>query len=220
MVSPITSTAPAQRSLKERQREERAALILQAAEAVLAEKGYHDTSMDEIASRVGIAKGTIYLHYASKDDLVVALFAREMTAFRYAIEQIAAEQLPARDRLAAILRHTYAGLGTQRQQLFASLSASISLPQWLLAKQAALREHYAQITATIRSILAAGQASGEFDPRIPTGVMLTTFLGLLSPRSYAPLLDEEHLTPDELARAVSHIYFQGITHKEGEGYLG
>jgi hypothetical protein len=43
--------------------------------------------------------------------------------------------------------------------------------------------------------------------------MLTTFLGLLSPRSYAPLLDQEHLTPDELAHAVGQIYFQGITHK-------
>jgi AcrR family transcriptional regulator len=220
MVLPDTATAPAQRSLKERQREERAALILQAAEAVLAEKGYHDTSMDEIASHVGIAKGTIYLHYASKDELVVALFARELAAFCHTIEQIAMEQAPARDRLEAILQHTYAGLGSQRLQLFASLSTSTNLPQSFFTKHAALREHKAQITATIRSILVAGQASGEFDQGIPTGVMLTTFLGLLSPRSYAPLLQEEHLTPAELVRAVSRSYFQGITHTEGEDYLG
>lgn len=220
MVSPDTSTAPAQRSLKERQREERAALILQAAEAVLAEKGYHDTSMDEIAGYVGVAKGTLYLHYASKDELVVALFARELAAFCHTIEQIAAQQTPARDRLEAILQHTYAGLGSQRQQLFASLSTSISLPQSFFAKHAALREHKAQITATIRSILVAGQAGGEFDQSIPTSVMLTTFLGLLSPRSYAPLLAEEHMTPDELVRAVSRSYFQGITHRGEKGYLG
>jgi TetR/AcrR family transcriptional regulator, fatty acid metabolism regulator protein len=220
MVSGDRSTAPTQRSLKERQREERAALILQAAEAVLAEKGYHDTSMDEIASRVGIAKGTIYLHYPSKDDLVVDLFARELAAFRDTIARIAAEQTPARARLEAILRHVYAGLGSQRQQLFASLSATTNLPQSLFAKHAALREYQGEIATTIQSILVAGQAGGEFNSNIPTGVMLTAFLGLLSPRSYAPLLDKEHLAPDELARAVSQIFFQGITHKEGEGYLG
>lgn len=213
MVSSRVSTAPTQRSLKERQRQERAALILQAAEAVLAEKGYHDTSMDEIASRVGIAKGTIYLHYASKDELVVDLFVRELATFRDTVEQIATEEAPARDRLAAILRHAYAGLASQRQQLFASLSATTNLPQSVFAKHAALRDYQGEITTTIRSILVAGQASGEFNSSIPTGVMLTTFLGLLSPRSYAPLLDQEHLTPDELAHAVGRIYFQGITHK-------
>ena len=57
MMQPVT----APRSLKEKQRQEREALILQAAEEVLMEKGYHETSIDEIAARVGIAKGTVYL---------------------------------------------------------------------------------------------------------------------------------------------------------------
>ncbi len=71
-------TGTPHRSLKERQRQERAALILQAAEEVLAEKGYHETSMDEIAARVGVAKGTVYLHFPSKEDLVFALFEQEL----------------------------------------------------------------------------------------------------------------------------------------------
>src|SRR6267154_3540256 len=69
-------TAP--RSLKEKQRQERETLILQAAEEVLMEKGYHETSIDEIAARVGIAKGTVYLHFPSKEDLVIAIFERDM----------------------------------------------------------------------------------------------------------------------------------------------
>src|SRR5256885_7463499 len=66
------------RTLKEKQRQERKALILQAAEEVLMEKGYHETSIDEIAARVGIAKGTVYLHFPSKEDLVIAIFERDM----------------------------------------------------------------------------------------------------------------------------------------------
>ena len=78
---------PVSRSLKERQRKERADLILQAAEEVLSERGYHEMSIDEIAARVGIAKGTVYLHFASKEDLVFALFEREVQTFAQKTEE-------------------------------------------------------------------------------------------------------------------------------------
>src|SRR5207302_2286127 len=84
------------RSLKEKQRQEREALILQAAEEVLAEKGYHETSMDEIAARVGIAKGTVYLHFPSKEDLVVALYEGNVQKMSQAVEAILSSELTAR----------------------------------------------------------------------------------------------------------------------------
>src|SRR5207248_3973363 len=99
------------RTLKERQRQEREALILQVAEEVLIEKGYHETSMDEIAARVGIAKGTVYLHFPSKEDLVVAIFARDMQQFlqavEAAIENAAASELTTRAKLEAVLHFMY-----------------------------------------------------------------------------------------------------------------
>src|SRR2546428_11172281 len=74
MMQPIT----APRSLKEKQCQERETLILQAAEEVLIKKGYYETSIDEIAARVDIAKDTVYLHFPSKENLVVAIFERDM----------------------------------------------------------------------------------------------------------------------------------------------
>src|ERR671927_1349789 len=96
-------------SLKERQRREREELILEAAEALLAEKGYHAMAMEEIAARVGIAKGTVYLHFPSKDDLVVALFERDLAAFRAVVEAAANSPGTARARLEQILTQTYTG---------------------------------------------------------------------------------------------------------------
>ncbi len=57
------STDTLHRLLKEKLREARAGLILDVAEEVLAEKGYHDASMEEIAARAGVAKGTLYQHF-------------------------------------------------------------------------------------------------------------------------------------------------------------
>src|SRR5215831_14564033 len=110
-----------QPSLKERQRQEREQLILQAADELLLERGYHETSIDDIAARVGISKGTVYLHFASKEDLVVALFERGMEHLLRTIDEILAAPGSPRARLEAILRRVYAGMAGQHYQVFALL---------------------------------------------------------------------------------------------------
>jgi len=47
--------------------------LLSAAADVFAERGFHDASIDEIAERAGYSKGAVYWHFASKDDLFLAL---------------------------------------------------------------------------------------------------------------------------------------------------
>src|SRR5579859_2418210 len=105
------------RSLKERQRQERANLILQVAEEVMLEKGYYDTSMDEIAARVGVAKGTVYLHFPSKEDLVVAIFEQDVQTFSQAIDATMESATTMRTKLEAFLRFMYGGFFSKRTQL-------------------------------------------------------------------------------------------------------
>lgn len=196
--------------LKERQRRERAELILEAAEAVLAERGYHETSMDEIAARVGIAKGTVYLHYPSKDDLVVALFERELATFRQVVDDAMRAPGTVFERIEIILRHAYADLRGRRTRLFLTLSTSIAVRSGLIEQRAPLRDHMAYITDRLRTLLDAGKTSGELDTSIPTPVMLTTFLALLSRRSAEHLASEEELAPEDVVQAISRIFFHGI----------
>ena len=140
----------------------------------------------------------------------MALFERDITAFRQSVEQIAAEDTPARARLEAILRYTYADLGSERRQLFMSLYTNMSVRTTVFEKKFALRDQMALMADTIKSILEDGKRSGEFDPTIPTAVMLMTFLGLISPRGYDRFLSGEHLSPEQLVASISRIYFQGI----------
>src|SRR5574340_427846 len=90
-------------SLKERQRQERESLILRAASELFAERGYHATSLEDIAARVGIAKGTIYLHFASKDDLVVALMKQGFDLYVKAFQEALESATTPRDRLRAVI---------------------------------------------------------------------------------------------------------------------
>ena len=65
--------------------EERKDQIMNAAEQVFSQKGFSDARMDDIAEETGLSKGTLYLYYKSKDDLIIAildrLFQREFRAF-------------------------------------------------------------------------------------------------------------------------------------------
>ncbi|MBC8075822.1 MAG: TetR/AcrR family transcriptional regulator, partial [Chloroflexales bacterium] len=53
--------------------QDRALQLLEAAAVCFARRGFHRTTMDEIARAAGVSAGLIYRHYASKDDLVVAM---------------------------------------------------------------------------------------------------------------------------------------------------
>jgi AcrR family transcriptional regulator len=52
--------------------------LLDAAADLIVRLGYDKTTISDIASQAGVAKGAIYLHWASKDDLFEALIIREM----------------------------------------------------------------------------------------------------------------------------------------------
>lgn len=198
------------RTLKEKQRQEREALILQAAEEVLMEKGYHETSIDEIASLVGIAKGTVYLHFARKEDLVVALFERDLEKFLQLVETTIATGLTARAKMEAIMDVLYGSFFSKRFQLLYSLSNSVDLRKIFVEKKGCMRDTWERLFARITNLLEEGKAAGEFDTTIPTSVMVSAFFSLLSPKSYDRLMVEGQMPQEEVAKQLGRIYFKGI----------
>jgi AcrR family transcriptional regulator len=207
---------PQHRSLKEKQREERENLILQAAEEVLFEKGYHETSMDEIAARVGIAKGTLYLHFARKEDLVFALLERELRTVLLMVEHANGMEGNAQEKLVFIFNSLYQELFGKRAQLMYVLYNSTELKSVLLKYmvQEKQGDTLNRIVASVTALLEEGKAAGLFDPTLPTAVMLSIFYSVLSPRAYKNLVLDKKMPPDELARCVERIYFRGIAAPE------
>jgi AcrR family transcriptional regulator len=68
---------------RERERQQRRADILRAAEQVFAAKGFHEASIEEIARAAEFATGTVYLYFRDKETLYIELFEgkiRELTA--------------------------------------------------------------------------------------------------------------------------------------------
>ncbi|HUY79513.1 MAG TPA: TetR/AcrR family transcriptional regulator [Ktedonobacterales bacterium] len=205
------ASSVASQSLKERQRQEREQLILQAAEELLIENGYHETSIDQIAARVGVSKGTIYLHFESKEELIFALFERNQRLFQQAMETHLAAGNDPRATLESLLTYLYSGLnGKHFQMMRAILLQSPELRSRFAERRGAHHEGWSELTERVAQVLDAGKRCGEFDPAMPTPIMVAMYTNLLHPMSYTRLLEDGQIEPAEIVKQMCHFFFKGI----------
>ena len=110
-------------------RAEREQQILDAALVAFAQKGYGDTRISDIAIAVGIAKGTIYLYFDSKEALFEAVFLRMFDAMTAPLAEIAADPtISPGDKLVAIARQSLAAMASDEKFLYLMMQA-ISTPE-------------------------------------------------------------------------------------------
>lgn len=86
-------------------RQERAHRILDAAAASILRWGYDKTTIDDIARHAGVAKGTIYLHWKTREELFLALLRRENLEWLKDFKQ-RIEQDPSGFMLRGVLKHS------------------------------------------------------------------------------------------------------------------
>lgn len=200
----------AHRSLKEKQRFERELLILQKGDEVLLEKGYRDTSMDEIASRVGVAKGTVYLHFPSKDTLVVAILERDMQRVLQHVEEICNSTETVYRKLEKIFYTMYTDFFGKRIQLFSVLRENPDLQRSLSEKKGCMLDLWQQFSGNMQALLEEGKSRGELDTTIPTPVMLRALLSLITAKGYDQLILGDQESMEEVVKHLTKIYFRGI----------
>lgn len=197
------------RSLREKQRQERQELILQAAEQVFDEKGYRDTSMDEIAARVGIGTATIYSHFASKEELMIAaILERGFQRGRQYVEEISATEASATEKLHEIFHFLVSGeFFRRRVQLFYALGSGCEAQKALLASKKVITESSSVFSRTLAAIIEQGKAAGEFRQEITTATMLKAFIGLTRIQSVPDQMLSDF---EESAEELWQLYLHGI----------
>src|SRR5437867_9665774 len=88
--------------------------ILRAATDVFAERGYFNAQVADVARAAGVAAGTVYLYFKSKDDLLVSIFERSMRESLTAGREAVADLSDPRERLRRLARGHLARLGGDR----------------------------------------------------------------------------------------------------------
>ncbi len=210
----MNDRARAQVSLRERQRAQRELLILEEAERILNEQGYEGLVMDELAERVGVSKGTLYQHFARKEDLVGAIVRRGVEYAEARIrERLADAERPAVERLSIILTSAIA-----KQQAWISALAGPQRHALSAAfhDQPGLHEAVTRMLDELVAIIRQGQATGELDTAIPAPVAARFLLSLTRTHSRPELRSDFAVSREELAAYAVRLYFHGICRFPGD----
>lgn len=182
----------------------RRAQIFQAAIDLFAAKGYHATSMQDIADALGIQRGSLYHHIESKEDLLFEIMWSGITRMIEPVEAVVSSRHRASEKLDRFIEahfDTLTSLGSVRV-LFRELR---SLPPARRQKIVAQRDHYEGL---LRTIIAEGVASGQFravDPKF-AGLMV---LGVCNWAClwYSP---DGPMSRAEIARVFSNLLLRGL----------
>lgn len=154
--------------------------LYEAAVTLIAEQGFSATTVDEIAERAGVAKGTVYYNFASKSVLFEELLRHGVglltASLREAAEQTARDGGSKLDALDAMIR---AGLGfIARYPSFTQLYVA-ELYRTNRAWQSTLMVVRQQVNAAIEDVLHAGVANGEFSPEIDVRLTAAALVGMV-----------------------------------------
>jgi TetR/AcrR family fatty acid metabolism transcriptional regulator len=141
--------------------EERRGQILEAAISVFSRMGFHRARMEDVARESGLAKGTLYLYYRSKDALIGALLERIFAWGRRDLEAALVAEGPAGERLLELGRR----MSGEVKRL------SVLLPVWfefyaVAARNEAVKpfvkRYFEQYREALESVVREGIESGEF----------------------------------------------------------
>jgi AcrR family transcriptional regulator len=195
---------------KQLQSEQTRQQIIDTAAQLFASKGFHGTSMSDLASATGLTKGAFYHHFESKDALFFAVVQSVREKWQDAVGQQVAQAENALDQL-AILLNSHAQLLRQEPILclvITGLTAEMeeTNPDFITA----LHGVYAALIAFIEEILRRGQASGHVRDDVDARLLALNVVGLLRGVSCFGVLKDMGLDSEIVINAVKPVLLDGL----------
>jgi TetR/AcrR family fatty acid metabolism transcriptional regulator len=182
--------------------------ILRAAIDVFAERGFFNAQVADVARAAGVAAGTVYLYFRSKDDLLVQLFERTTQEAFAEARAAAAEVRDPAERLRLFARLHLARLGRDRNLAIVfqvELRQSVKFMERL--SSTLLRDYLGHI----RSAFADGQAAGVFrDDFNPTSAA-KMFFGALDEMATNWILSKRRYSLEADADSVVDLFLRGAS---------
>ncbi len=189
-------------------REQRKRLpIFEAAIKVFSEKGFEKATVDEIAERAGIAKGTIYYNYGSKKNLFLSLIEEGIERLETAVKKEIARRNNVRTKLEALI--------TVQLQFFDDYNSFCKVllsevwgrdTRWE-EKAERIRSGYFSI---IKDLIDAGKVEGVIKKELDTGTTSSALFGMIGIAALDRFLFEKEYSYEDILNTLKSIFFSGI----------
>jgi AcrR family transcriptional regulator len=185
--------------------------LLDVAVAVFNERGYEATTMDELATRLGVTKSAIYHHVPSKVELLRLALDRALDALFAVTEEPGAIGGPAIERLEHVVRGSVRVLAAELPfvTLLVRVRGNSDVERAALERRRAFDRF---VTALVAAAEEEGDVRPDVDPAVTSRLLFGTINSLTE--WYRPGGD---LSAEELAEAVVATTFEGLRTRSADG---
>jgi AcrR family transcriptional regulator len=200
----MTATRPREAGVRQR--------ILTAAVDLFADHGYDATSVSQVITRAGVAKGGFYHHFASKDELLYAVYGDLITRQLEGMNRILAEGLsPAEALRALIVDLVETTAASAREALVFSRELSQLGNRRIMQMRSQRRRYHNAVTR----LVSEAQERGEFRTVASPEIVTFTIFGVINemPRWYRPA---GRMRPEQIATEVADLVLAGLRGTEGD----
>ncbi len=181
--------------------------ILRAAIDVFADRGYFNAQVADVARAAGVAAGTVYLYFRSKDDLLVSIFERSM---RIALDEgraVIARSPDPRERLRHLARLHLGRLGRDRNLAVVFQVELRQSTKFMERFSSTLLRDYLGL---MRDAIADGQTAGLFRGDIKPTVAAKVLFGALDEMATNWILSKRRYALEPEADAVLDLFVNGV----------
>jgi TetR/AcrR family fatty acid metabolism transcriptional regulator len=184
--------------------------ILRAGTEVFARHGFFQAQVADVARAAGVAAGTVYLYFRSKDDILISIFERTMreaiAEARAALEGV----VDPRDRLARVARLHLERLGRDRDL---AVVFQVELRQSTKFMERFSSTFLRDYIGMIRQAIADGQKAGLFRQDINPTTVAKMFFGALDEMATNWILSRRRYSLAADADAVIDLFINGLAAK-------
>jgi len=157
-------------------RKEAKSRVIKAAAGLFSKNGYHDTTMDDIASELGVSRGAIYLYFESKEAILQEIFLLNQKSLRFMLEQYGDEPDPL--TMAEKLFDKITECKRARMPIHFEMVSIAAYDDAVRKMMLEDNERYLEVTqAFVQHHMDKGNIRKDIDPRILANLIISLTVG-------------------------------------------
>ena len=182
--------------------------IIDAAVRVFARNGFYNSRVSDIAREAGIASGTIYLYFRTKDEILVTLFREKMAAFVGALRTEIGRERDPEAKIRRLVRRHFEVLEASPDM---AEVVQVELRQGQKFFRGASAHEISAYFELIGSVLREGVAAGVFRHDLPVKIATKMLFGALDQMTTSWVLGKRGYRLTDAAEPVANIFLKGVT---------
>ena len=182
--------------------------IIDAAIRVFARNGYYNSRVSDIAREAGIASGTIYLYFRTKDEILVTLFREKMAQWVALVRREITTERGAEAKIRKLVALHFAVL--EGDPDLAEV-VQVELRQGQKFFRGASAHEVSAYFDLIGSVLQEGIAAGQIRSDLPVKIATKMLFGAMDQMATSWVLGKRGYRLTETAEAVASIFLRGVS---------